>query len=97
MAGEAKLESRLRLWAKANGIVTYKFTSPGHSSVPDRIFLRDGRIVFMELKDKGKKPTPLQLRELRILQDNGMHAIWADNFDDAVWYLSKVLGPLPNP
>lgn len=38
-----------------------KFVSPGRRSVPDRIVtLPGGRVVFVELKAPGKKPTPLQ-------------------------------------
>lgn len=48
---------------KAGG-KAYKFTSPGHRSVPDRIVLLPGGVVkFVELKAPGKGPTIPQERE----------------------------------
>lgn len=41
-----------------------KFTSPMRRSVPDRIVtMKGGRIVFIELKRFGKKPTEMQERD----------------------------------
>lgn len=41
-----------------------KFSSPNKRSVPDRIvILPGGRIVFVELKATGKRPTQAQERE----------------------------------
>jgi hypothetical protein len=41
-----------------------KFTSPARRSVPDRIVsLPKGRIIFVELKAKGKHATELQERD----------------------------------
>ena len=38
----------------------FKFTSPGMSGVPDRIILRRGRVVFVELKAPGAELTKQQ-------------------------------------
>lgn len=52
--------------------MAYKFTSPGRRNVPDRIcVLPGGRIVFVELKAPGKKPTAGQAREHQRLRDLG--------------------------
>lgn len=49
---------------KGLGGLCEKFTSPGRRSVPDRIVtLPGGRIIFIELKAPGKKPTDLQARD----------------------------------
>ncbi|HEM6613790.1 TPA: VRR-NUC domain-containing protein [Yersinia enterocolitica] len=48
---------------KARGIA-YKFISPSRRSVPDRlVLLPDGKVVFVECKAPGEKPTAAQLRE----------------------------------
>lgn len=43
------------------GCEALKFVSPGNAGVPDRIVLvPGGRVCFVELKQSGKKPRPLQ-------------------------------------
>lgn len=82
MGPEAKLEAAVRKWATEKGWYCRKFTSPSNRSVPDRLFLKDGRVVFIELKAPGKKPTKAQLLEIEEIQDHGGEAHWADNLDD---------------
>lgn len=60
---ERDIEQALVQQAKRVGGQAFKWTSPGHTGVPDRIvFLPDGRVLLVELKAPGKKPTPLQAK-----------------------------------
>lgn len=61
---ERDVEKALVQRVQAVGGQAYKFTSPGRRGVPDRIMLLPGRTPeFVEVKRKGKKPRPEQLRE----------------------------------
>ena len=61
---EKDIEQALVRRVKALGGMCEKFTSPGRRSVPDRIVtLPNGRIIFVELKRPGAKPTDAQLRD----------------------------------
>ena len=61
---EKTIEAALVKRVKSLGGLCEKFVSPGRRSVPDRIVtLIGGRIVFVEVKAPGKKPTPLQERD----------------------------------
>ena len=61
---EKTIEAALVKRVKALGGMAEKFTSPNKRSVPDRIVtLPGGRIIFVELKAPGKKPTELQARD----------------------------------
>jgi hypothetical protein len=61
---EREVERALVERVQAAGGQAYKFTSPGRRGVPDRIVLLPGRTPeFVELKRKGQKPRPQQLRE----------------------------------
>lgn len=61
---ERDVERALVERVQAAGGQAYKFTSPGRRGVPDRIVLLPGRVPeFVELKRKGAKPRPEQLRE----------------------------------
>lgn len=69
---EKTIETYLVKRARAAGGLAIKWTAPGTSGVPDRIvFLPGGRIIFVELKAPGKKPTAIQLHVHRLLADLG--------------------------
>ena len=78
---EAKVERGIKDWAKKRGWDSWKWTSPAKASVPDQIFLRNGVVVFIEMKATGKKPTGPQYRELQKIRDNGGNAHWADSVE----------------
>lgn len=72
MVRESTVESYLRDRVKAQGGIAYKFVSPGNVGVPDRLIVfPGGTVYFRELKATGKKPTPLQVRQLEKLKDLG--------------------------
>lgn len=81
---EAKIEAKLVKWARDHRVYTRKFSSPAHRGVPDRIFIKDGRVLFMELKRPGNRPTALQLHEIRELHRFGCSAVWHDTYETAV-------------
>jgi len=69
---ESSVEEYLRKKVKELGGKAYKFVSPGNAGVPDRLVcLPNGKVVFIELKAPGEKPTPLQLKKHRELQQLG--------------------------
>lgn len=72
MATEKQIEERLVERVKAAGGFCPKWTSPNLAGVPDRIvILPGGRVVFVELKAPGCRPTPLQQRIHRMLEERG--------------------------
>ena len=61
---EKDIEKALVKKVESIGGKAEKFTSPNRRSVPDRLVtLPGGRIIFVELKATGKKPTDAQLRD----------------------------------
>ena len=82
---ESELEKKVGQYCRKRALQYYKFSSPSRRGVPDRIVLgKGGQIMFLELKALGKKPTKLQLMEMRALTVLGFTALWVDNYDDAV-------------
>ncbi len=57
--------------AEANGWLQRKFVSPGHNGVPDRIFIKDTRVVFIEFKVPGGVLRPIQKEEIKEFQSHG--------------------------
>jgi len=61
---EKYVESYLTAKCKEAGFLCEKFTSPSRRSVPDRmITLPTGKIVFVECKATGKKPSLAQIND----------------------------------
>lgn len=91
---ERNIEAYLRNKVKAAGGWAPKWTSPGNSGVPDRIvILPGGRIVMVELKAPGKKPTALQLVQHDRLRALGCDVRVVDSregVDDLIRELSEI-------
>lgn len=77
---EKQIEARVCEYARAKGVLAYKFTSPARAAVPDRLFIApDGRMFFCEFKAEGKKPTPAQDREHLRLREQKVTVFVIDN------------------
>lgn len=60
---EAQIERTVSRYAVDNGWISRKFSSPQRRAVPDRIFIKNDTIHFVEFKAPGKKPTKQQQAE----------------------------------
>lgn len=77
---EKAVEQHLVQRVKAAGGQCYKWASPGIRGVPDRlVVLPFGRVIAVEVKAPGKRPTALQERALAQLQGLGVAATWVDS------------------
>lgn len=88
MGIEKKLERRCCDLAKTHGWWTRKFSSPSNRGVPDRLFIKNGAVVFIEFKAPGNVPTKLQEHEINQINSAGGNANWCDNVDDFKTILS---------
>lgn len=76
---ESDVETAVCTFAKSVGVGTFKLSGPNDRGKPDRLFFKDGKAIFIELKATGEKPTDLQLRNIRKLRKKGMFADWTDD------------------
>lgn len=80
---EKDIQKRVRDYAKAQGIMSYKFASPSQRSVPDVVFILPGGAVFwVEMKRKGEHPTPAQRCEITKLQQQGATVYVCDSVEE---------------
>lgn len=69
---EREIERKFVEHVKKLGGMAEKFTSQNRRSVPDRIVtFPGGRIIFVELKRPGGKPTEAQLKDHQRRRDMG--------------------------
>lgn len=81
---ESSVESQIKDYAERRGWWYAKFTSPGLRGVPDRLFIRGGRHVFIEVKRPGEEPNVQQYRRHRDMRRHGAEVHWVDNVQDAM-------------
>ena len=79
---EAVIEQRVCCYARSRGWLTYKWTSPANRGVPDRIFFRRGRVLLIEFKAPGKRPTKLQAHIHQTLRREGFEVHVIDSIED---------------
>ena len=78
---EHAIEQALKTAVETSGGLCWKLTSPGVAGVPDRLCLKGGRAVFVEVKAPGKKPRPIQERRMSQLRDRGFTVLILDSMD----------------
>lgn len=77
---ESIIEKYLVSEVKKLGGTAYKFVSPGHAGVPDRLCLMpNGTVFFVELKATGKTTRPLQDRQIEKIRTYGQRVYVADS------------------
>ena len=69
---EKEIEKKVCSYAKSRGWLNYKFVSPSCRGVPDRIFIKKGRVFFIEFKSGKNNCTPLQLSRIQELTSHNM-------------------------
>lgn len=81
---EKEVEAALVKRVKSLGGLCEKFTSPGRRSVPDRLItMSEGKIIFVEVKRPGAKPTAAQLRDHEKRRSMGCDVRVIDTLEDA--------------
>ena len=81
---ESKIQTNIKNAFKRRGWLCYKFSSPAQRGVPDLICIGEGRAVFIEVKQPGKRPTKQQILHLKRLRGQGVAAGFVTNVDEAL-------------
>jgi hypothetical protein len=78
---ESVIEKKVVDYAKSLDILSFKFVSPTNKGVPDRLFIKNGKILFIEFKMLGKEPTVLQKFVIEKMRNQGANIAIVDNVD----------------
>jgi hypothetical protein len=73
MTLESTLTKSIVTLAKAKGWWTFKIAGGPMqmAGVPDLLTVKHGRAVFLEVKQPGKKPRPLQVQRMKEIREIG--------------------------
>lgn len=93
---ESSIEGKVCSYARIKKCLERKMNGPGYRGWPDRIFFFQGRIIFVEFKQKGEKPDNLQRFMHGRLRDNSFHVYVVDNVQSGYDLIDKFTasGPL---
>lgn len=80
---ESDIEEQITEFAELRGWWQAKFVSPALRGVADRIFIRRGRHVFIEIKKPGEEPTLQQQKRAREMKSHGADVYWVDSLERA--------------
>lgn len=69
---EASVELAAIAWAHENDWLTRKLKWIGRRNAPDRIFAKNGRVVFVEFKRPGERPRITQDIEIGRMRSAGL-------------------------
>lgn len=87
MLAESTIERACCAKAKIYGVLNIKlYQLPGW---PDRMFYKDGAVLFVEFKAPGAKPRLLQLHIHRILRKHKFRVEVIDNVEDFLKVLKE--------
>ncbi len=84
---ESSVESQACEYAERRGWMTIKLMQCNIDSMPDRIFHRRGRTLYIEFKKLNKEPTVKQAKRIRDLKYHGIEVHSCDCVEDAMGIL----------
>lgn len=78
---ESAIQKRIKEIHEKDGWMVVKLIQTTMNGIPDLLLLRHGRIVFVEVKKKGQKSTPLQEYVQNIIKSKGIDVFETCNPD----------------
>lgn len=75
---EQQIQSKLINQLRIGGYFVIKLVTTNINGIPDMLAIKNGKIMFVEVKQKGQKPRKLQLYWLRKLKEYGCQCYWYD-------------------
>jgi len=87
---ESTIERAVCAYAKAKGCLVMKLAGPNQNGQPDRMFVRNGKVLFIEFKAPGKLPTALQLRFMCDLYEHGAYVAWCDDIEEGKQAIDRI-------
>lgn len=86
---ESTIESNIRLYAEAEGWLSYKIEKTTPSGLPDRLFIKNGRIVFMEIKRSSGSVQKNQNLQKTNLLNHGVEVYVVRKLEEAILILQR--------
>lgn len=69
---ESKIQTQIKNALKKSGWLVIKLIQCSEAGMPDLLAIKQGRVVFLEVKQPGRKPRPLQVFRHKQLTEQGI-------------------------
>ena len=79
---EAQIEKAVCAYARRQGWLSYKFVSPSVAGVPDRLFIKGEKTLFIEFKSPTGRLSELQKAQIRRMRGYGAEIYVVNNVED---------------
>jgi|TARA_R100001244_G_scaffold37745_1_gene34314 hypothetical protein len=83
---ERDIEKKVTEYAKKQGWLSCKWVSPAQRFVPDRLYFKDGKVIMIEFKAPGRKPTKAQRVMHKMLDNVGFKVYIVDDINAGQTY-----------
>ena len=90
MPSESSIEQQVVDWAAANDYLVVKMNIQGRKGWPDRLFIYNGHVVFIEFKKPGEVLEPIQDYVHRLLRKHKVPVGVFDTKEEAIGYLESL-------
>jgi Holliday junction resolvase len=87
---ESIIQTQIKKYLETNGWIVIKLIQTSCNGIPDLMALKNGRTVFVEVKQPGKKPNDLQKYRIEKLNKAGFAAIAATSVADVVNFFAAM-------
>lgn len=91
---ESTIEAAVCAYAKSKGCLILKLSGQNQKGQPDRMFLHNGRVMFIEFKARCKRLTALQSRWLDRLSHQEFFAVVCDDIDKGKHHIDMLTAHL---
>jgi Holliday junction resolvase len=81
---ESKIQAKIKARFEQAGWIVVKLIQTNCNGIPDLMCLKDGKTVFVEVKQPGKKPTELQQFRHDQLTQNGFQVFILSSEKDII-------------
>ena len=71
---ESQIQAKITQKLKNNGWFVTKLIQTSTNGIPDLMAIKEGRVIFLEIKQPGKKASPLQDHQIEGLNRCGVEA-----------------------
>ena len=87
---ESTIERAVCAYAKSKGCLVMKLAGPNQNGQPDRMFIRNRKVLFIEFKAPGEDLSPLQRKWFNDLQWQGMTVWVCDDIEEGKQAIDRI-------
>ena len=88
---EKEIEQNVYQYAEKLGVLHYKFKSPSCRSVPDRIFMFNSLVYFVEFKSKNGKLDTSQKIKIADIRAQNIPVFVINNIQDGIKLIDELI------